>query len=221
MKETENITSASNAQKLVENRAEKFSCEKKPKKPCTFNIAPKLEKEVKVENENKKKYLGNCLPKDSRGLLAEDFASLVGTVNVDLADDIISKGYSGMPQSRSHFHNLNVLLQSLHDMEPGDIVEARLITQMTALHTQGMEYLRRAENSEMLCHIEAYQKFAVKLLRLQNETVETLMRYRRKGEQKVIVQHVNVNDGGQAVVAGTMGKVGGGGDEKYSEVPHG
>ena len=30
--------------------------------------------------------------------------------------------------------------------------------------------------------------------------VDTLTRYRRKGEQKVIVQHANVNDGGKAIV---------------------
>ena len=29
---------------------------------------------------------------------------------------------------------------------------------------------------------------------------EALARYRRKGEQKVVVQHVNVNDGGKAIV---------------------
>jgi hypothetical protein len=30
--------------------------------------------------------------------------------------------------------------------------------------------------------------------------IETLMKYRRKGEQRVVVQHVNVNDGGKAIV---------------------
>jgi hypothetical protein len=30
--------------------------------------------------------------------------------------------------------------------------------------------------------------------------METLKRYRTGGEQKVTVQHVNVNDGGQAIV---------------------
>ncbi len=44
---------------------------------------------------------------------------------------------------------------------------------------------------------------ATKLMRLHNETVEALSKYRRKGEQKVTVIHknqqVNVN-GGQAIV---------------------
>ena len=50
-----------------------------------------------------------------------------------------------------------------------------------------------------------------KLTRLYNETLEALMRYRRKGEQKVIVQHVNVNDGGRAIV-GNFDASGGGGE---------
>lgn len=57
---------------------------------------------------------------------------------------------------------------------------------------------------------ETHMNYAIKLLRLHNETIETLSRYRRKGEQKVIVQHVNVNDGGKAIVGGNLG-IGGGG----------
>ena len=55
-------------------------------------------------------------------------------------------------------------------------------------------------NNSMMCQIEFNMKCAIKLLRLHNETTEALARYRRKGEQKVVVQHVNVNDGGKAIV---------------------
>jgi hypothetical protein len=42
--------------------------------------------------------------------------------------------------------------------------------------------------------------------------METLKRYRTGGEQKVTVQHVTVNDGGQAIVGTvTPGPAGGGG----------
>ena len=42
-------------------------------------------------------------------------------------------------------------------------------------------------------------------IRLHNETIETLSRYRRGGEQKVTVQHVNVNDGGKAIIGNVSG----------------
>jgi hypothetical protein len=41
-------------------------------------------------------------------------------------------------------------------------------------------------------------------LRLHNETVEALNRHRRKGTQNVVVQHINVSDGGKAVVGGVF-----------------
>jgi len=52
-------------------------------------------------------------------------------------------------------------------------------------------------------------KSAIKLLRLHNETIEALSRYRRGGEQKVVVQHVNVNNGGQAIVGNVEARGGG------------
>ena len=58
-------------------------------------------------------------------------------------------------------------------------------------------------------HIDDCMNRTAKLSRLYNETLETLMRYRRKGEQKVVVQHVQVNDGGKAIVTGDF-QTGGG-----------
>lgn len=93
-----------------------------------------------------------------------------------------------------------MIYQSLSECEPKDAIESKLCAQSAALYAQGMHYLSRAENTNILHQIDFFMKNAIKLLRLHNETVETLARYRRKGEQKVIVQHVNVNDGGKAIV---------------------
>jgi hypothetical protein len=49
---------------------------------------------------------------------------------------------------------------------------------------------------------------AVKLMRTYTAQVEALARLRRGGEQRVIVQHVNVNEGGQAIV-GAVNQPGG------------
>lgn len=125
---------------------------------------------------------------------------LTGTHDQDVAQEIIDRAVSAMPLTHGKDHNTNVVYQSLSDYEPKDSTEARLCAQSTALYAQGMQYLSRAEKNDMMCHAEFYMKCAIKLLRLHNETVEALARYRRKGEQKVVVQHVNVNDGGKAIV---------------------
>ena len=54
----------------------------------------------------------------------------------------------------------------------------------------------------MMCQNDHWLKHAIKLLRLHNETVEALSRYRRKGERRVVVQHVTIEGGGQAIVGG-------------------
>ncbi len=125
---------------------------------------------------------------------------ITGTDDQDLAKDIIDRAIFAMPMANGKEHNTNVVYQSLSDCEPKDSLEAKLCAQCTALYAQGMQYLSRVEKSDMMCQIEFNMKCAIKLLRLHNETTEALARYRRKGEQKVVVQHVNVNDGGKAIV---------------------
>lgn len=102
---------------------------------------------------------------------------------------------------------------ALHAMRPQDEVEGLLITRLLALHFQGMSYMETSSNNAVSSEVrEMHLNRSVKLFRLYNETLETLMRYRRKGEQKVIVQYVNVEQGGQAVVGNIQ--TGGGGNPK-------
>jgi hypothetical protein len=76
-----------------------------------------------------------------------------------------------------------------------------------------MEFMRRAmlksQNPE---GVTENVNRATKLLRTFTAQVETLNKYRTKGQQKVTVEHVQVNAGGQAVVGIVNPKPGGGGD---------
>ena len=45
-----------------------------------------------------------------------------------------------------------------------------------------------------------YGGYAIKLLRLQNEMIQTFDRYRRGNKQTVEVRHVHIHSGGQGVV---------------------
>lgn len=173
--------------------------------------ASKNAKQIKFRFEAKESGIGTkcveCTPQEDTGLVCE-FKKLVGVENEDVINEILWRAAS--IQSGDHAHQLNLMIQSLAEIQPGDLNEARLCLQASALYSQGMSYLKKANNSDMLCHSEFYMKSAIKLLRLHNETLETLNRYRRGGEQKVVVQHVNVSGGGQAIV----GNVERGGGEK-------
>jgi hypothetical protein len=60
---------------------------------------------------------------------------------------------------------------------------------------------------------------ATKLTRAFTQAIEVLNRYRGKGQQKVTVEHVTVNAGGQAIV-GMVQAPGGGVPSKIEEQPH-
>lgn len=88
-------------------------------------------------------------------------------------------------------------------LQPQDAFEGMLITRMIAVHNQAMTFMSRsASPTQTMDGIDININRATKLFRLWNESMEALNRYRRKGEQKVTVQHVNVSNGGQAVVNG-------------------
>src|ERR1700730_5705119 len=48
--------------------------------------------------------------------------------------------------------------------------------------------------------IDVYGNYAIKLLRLQNDMIQTFDRYRRGNKQTVEVRHVHIHSGGQGVV---------------------
>lgn len=142
---------------------------------------------------------------------------LTATTDYHIAMEIFNRGRSALPGNDNSVERANIAVQTLADAAPQDATEAKLCMQEMALYAQGMRHLSIAENCNMIPQAEFHTKTAVKLLRLHNETIEARSKYRRGGEQRVVVQHVNVNDGGQAVIVGSKGE---GGNKKMEE-PHG
>lgn len=94
---------------------------------------------------------------------------------------------------------------------PKDEVEAMLGVQMSAVHGFAMRILGWANNPEQSINVvEMSVELSNKLFRTFSAQMEALNRYRGKGHQKVTVEHVTVNKGGQAVI-GSVERSGGGG----------
>ena len=92
-------------------------------------------------------------------------------------------------------------LELYESLEPADGAEGMLALQMVGTHEAALECLRRAalpgqtyEGRDMAL------KHAQKLMTLYAKQLETLNKHRGKGQQKVTVEHVNVQAGGQAIV---------------------
>jgi hypothetical protein len=113
---------------------------------------------------------------------------------------------------------MNFILSVVKNIEPQDHVEVMLAVQMAAVHMASMTFTRRLNYVANLPQQDSAEKALNKLMRTFTAQMEALRKYRTGGEQKVTVQHVHVNEGGQAVV-GTVTHPGGGG-EKSEEPPH-
>ena len=88
----------------------------------------------------------------------------------------------------------------LRELKPQDGVEALLFAHLFALHDLGMRLLAGSSCADN-CSL------ATKLFRVMHETLDAVLRWRRKGEQKVCVQHVSVVGGVGNLMAGIGGIV--------------
>jgi hypothetical protein len=105
---------------------------------------------------------------------------------------------------------INRMLVQIAALEPRDSLEAMLATQMVAVHQATMRAARLLRGSDTIPQQDSNSNVVNKLARTFATQVEALKRYRSKGEQKVVVEHVTVNEGGQAIV-GAVQQAGGGG----------
>ena len=96
--------------------------------------------------------------------------------------------------------NLNFALSIIADIKPKDQLEAMLATQMACVHIASMTFARRLAHTETIAQQDSAEKAYNKLLRTFTTQMEALRKYRTGGEQKVTVHHVQVNEGGQAIV---------------------
>ncbi len=96
--------------------------------------------------------------------------------------------------------NLNFALSIIADIKPKDQLEAMLATQMACVHIASMTFARRLAHTETIAQQDSAEKAYNKLLRTFTSQMEALRKYRTGGEQKVTVHHVQVNEGGQAIV---------------------
>ena len=95
---------------------------------------------------------------------------------------------------------VNFMLSVVKGVEPRDQVEAMLAAQMAATHMATMAFTRRLAHVENIPQADSASNAFNKLTRTFAAQMEALKRYRSTGEQKVTVQHVTVQPGGQAIV---------------------
>jgi hypothetical protein len=96
--------------------------------------------------------------------------------------------------------NSDLVLAVIRSIEPRDELEAMLAAQMGGVHVATMAMARRLIQAKTIPQQDAAERALNKLARTFATQVEALKRYRNGGQQKVVVEHVTVNAGGQAIV---------------------
>lgn len=85
-------------------------------------------------------------------------------------------------------------------IHPKDQIEAMLAAQMAALHNGMMTFARRLNGVETLPQQDSAARVFNQLGRTFAGHVEALKRYRTGGNQNVVVKHIHIHEGGQAIV---------------------
>ncbi|MCA9842402.1 MAG: hypothetical protein KC475_09790 [Cyanobacteria bacterium HKST-UBA03] len=106
--------------------------------------------------------------------------------------------------------SINAAYGMLAELAPSSATESMLCAQMVANHQLIMFQAMNAQRPELPMDIkDNYLNRLVKLQRLFNAQADTLHKLRNGGQQKMTVEHVHVNEGGQAII-GTVENKGGG-----------
>jgi hypothetical protein len=130
-------------------------------------------------------------------LLMEQLGTADPTFLTGLLNQLASAGSTGRKVDEG---TLNFMLSVVRGIKPKDQTEAMLAAQMAAIHAATMTFARRLANVEDIPQQDSAERALNKLARTFAMQMETLKRYRTGGEQKVTVQHVSVQEGGQAIV---------------------
>lgn len=121
--------------------------------------------------------------------------------NVSVADGLLTQAaILGSHSRRVDEAASNFALGFVDAMEPKDAAEALLLAQMAATHQATMMLARRLNHVENIPQQDAAERALNKLARSYAAQMDTLKRYRSKGQQTVRVERVTVESGGQAIV---------------------
>jgi hypothetical protein len=95
----------------------------------------------------------------------------------------------------------NQAFSMINNIDPQDDVEAMLAAQMVAVHLMSMDCAIKALSDTVTFEgKELNLNYSSKLMRTFTNQIATLDKHRGKGQQKMTVEHVHVNEGGQAII---------------------
>ena len=101
---------------------------------------------------------------------------------------------------------INTITAMLIGINPQDELEGMLAIQMVGVYNLAMEMMQRAMlKGQSTKGVNDIINRVTKLTRTFTAQMEALNKYRGKGQQKMTVEHIHINEGGQAIVGNVEG----------------
>lgn len=123
-----------------------------------------------------------------------------GSEDVDFAEGILNQIMNVASQGREVDEKGTAFVQSIvFGIEPRDQLETMLAAQMAAVHNATMTFARRLAHVENIQQQDSASRAFNQLARTFTAQMDALKRHRSSGQQ-VVVKHVTVENGGQAIV---------------------
>ena len=161
-----------------------------------------MKKELQPKMQPAKRHAARIKMRGKEMVIArEEVMRALGTGSQEFMDGVLRQLANAVsPGKDADEEAINFALAVIAGIEPKDELETMLAMQMVAIHLATMTFTRRLAHVETLDQQHGSERALNKLARTFAMQLEALKRYRTGGEQKVVVQHVNVNEGGQAIV---------------------
>jgi hypothetical protein len=143
----------------------------------------------------------SAVPEGTPGALQLPGGSQSVKWNLTLTRQVLGTLWIKNSDEKTQKTQTGAALEALMGIAPRDELEGMMAAQLLAAHNAAMECYRRAmiPKQSFEGHRESLTQ-ANKLSRTSTMMIEALNKHRGKGQQKVVVEHVHVHAGAQAVV---------------------
>jgi hypothetical protein len=136
----------------------------------------------------------------------EALSEVTGSTSVDFGVALVGStadamGISDRKSKEALRKTMELAMASLQGLKPRDEAEGMLAAQMVASHNAAMDCMRRAALPGQTSQArDMHFKHAAKMMSLYERQLAALDKRRGAGQQKITVEHVTVQAGGQAIV---------------------
>ena len=129
------------------------------------------------------------------------FTGSFGSLDPDFVFELLRQVANTPSNSRfSDEQGIKFMMSAIRGLKPRDQTEAMIAAQIAAVHSAMMTAANRLAHAETLAEMDSAERAVNKLGRTFAALVETLKRCRNGGDHNVLVQHMSIAEGGQAIV---------------------